>query len=100
MHTVVFYTNGLSIVSTVLNCHFSKQKQAVMITAKYNCYNIWLCGLIVWWTAQEPLQQPADRDSTDRAGSYDGNDNLVSAPRPPPTTINTIKAPHMPVRNL
>ena len=48
MHTVVFYTNGLSIVSTVFNYHFSKQQQAVMITAKYHCYNIWLSGLIVW----------------------------------------------------
>jgi hypothetical protein len=52
---VVFYTNGLSIVSLVLSCHFSKQQQAVMITAKYHCYNIWLWGLIVWWIAQVAL---------------------------------------------
>ena len=56
-------------------------------------------GLIVWWTAQGPRQR-ADRDGTDRAGSYDGNDLFVSAPRPPPTTINKIKAPRMTVRNL
>ena len=56
---------------------------------------------IVWWTAQviKP-QQPPDRDGTDRAGSYDGNGLFVSAPRPPPTTINKIKAPRMTVRNL
>ena len=59
-----------------------------------------LCGLIVWWTAQVALQQPADRDATDRAGSYEGNARLVSAPRPPPTTIDIMKAPHMSVRNL
>ena len=59
-----------------------------------------LLGLIIWWTAQVPRQQPADRDNTDRAGSFGGNARLVSAPRPPPTTINTIKAPHMPVRHL
>jgi hypothetical protein len=60
-----------------------------------------LCGLIDWWTAQviKP-QQPPDRDGTDRAGSYDGNGLFVSAPRPPPTTINKIKAPRMTVRNL
>ena len=59
-----------------------------------------LWGLIVWWTAQGPLQQPADRDNTDRAGSYDRYASIVSAPRPPPTTINKMKAPHMSVRNL
>jgi len=51
-----------------------------------------LRGLIVWWTAQVPQQQPADWDATDRAGSFDGNENrLVSGPRPPPTTINLIE---------
>jgi hypothetical protein len=48
-------------------------------------------GLIVWWTAQVPPHQPADRDATDRAGSYEGNDTIVSGPRPPPTTINIMK---------
>ena len=102
MHTVVFNTNGLSIVSIVFNCHFSKQQQAVMITAKYlrSIIRRGLWGLIVCWIAQGPQLQPTDRDATDRAGSYDGNAILVSAPRPPPTTINTRKAPHMPVRNL
>jgi hypothetical protein len=59
-----------------------------------------LCGLIVWWTVQVCAGQPADRDDTDRAGSYNRNAALVSAPRPPPTPINKIKAPHMPVHNL
>ena len=58
-----------------------------------------LRGLIVWWTAQVPPHQPADRDNTDRAGSYDGNGTIVSGPRPP-TTIDIMKAPHMSVRNL
>jgi hypothetical protein len=52
MHAVGFYTNGLSIVSTVFNCHFSKQQQAVMTTDKYHCYNTLLRGLIVWWTGR------------------------------------------------
>ena len=59
-----------------------------------------LWGLIVWWTAQAARRQPADRDATDRAGSHDKDDIDVSAPRPPPTTIDIMKAPHMPVRNL
>jgi hypothetical protein len=54
-----------------------------------------LHGLTVWWTAQGPLQQPADRDDTDRVGSYDGNITIVSGPSPPPTTINKMKAPHV-----
>jgi len=59
-----------------------------------------LRGLIGWWTAQVPPEQPPDRDSTDRGGNYEGNAILVSTPSPPPTTINKIKAPRMPVRNL
>jgi hypothetical protein len=66
-----------------------------MITAKYHCYGF-LVSSFDCWIAQVPQLQPADRDATDRAGSYDGNAPIVSAPRPPPTTINTIKAPHMP----
>ena len=59
-----------------------------------------LHGLTVWWTAQDPLRKPVERDSTDRAGSHDQDDRHVSAPRPPPTTIDIMKAPHMSVRNL
>ena len=54
-----------------------------------------LWGLTVWWTAQVALQQPADRDDTDRAGSHDQDDIDVSSPRPSPTTINEMKAPHV-----
>jgi hypothetical protein len=51
-----------------------------------------LSGLIsFWWTAQNPLHQPADRDDPDRAAKYDGNDIIVSGPRPPPTTIKLMK---------
>ena len=42
-------------------------------------------GLMVCWTAQVSPEEPADRDDTDRAGSYDINACLVSTPRPPPT---------------
>jgi hypothetical protein len=59
-----------------------------------------LWGLTVWWTAQGAQPQPADRDDTDRAGSYDGNRVAVSVPRPPPTIINEFKAPRMPVHIL
>ncbi len=45
-------------------------------------------GLSVWWTAQVARQQPADRAGAERAGSYDRDAKLVSAPRPPPSTIN------------
>jgi hypothetical protein len=54
-----------------------------MITAKYLSLSLaegFVDSSFVWWTAQALQRQPADRDATDRAGSYDGNDNLVSAP--------------------
>ena len=54
-----------------------------------------LHGLTVWWTAQDPLRKPVERDSTDRAGSHDQDDTIVSGPSPPPTTINKMKAPHV-----
>jgi hypothetical protein len=100
---VVFYLQGLSIVSTVSNYHFNKQTLSSSdnrkVSQSFISRGLW--GLIVcWWTAQVAQRKPAERDSPDRAGSHDQDRRFVSAPRSPPTTINTMKAPHMPVRNL
>ena len=60
--------------------------------SSYNHSIMW--GIIVWWTAQAALGEPADRDNTDRAGSHVQDDIDVCGPSPPPTTINEFKASH------
>ena len=86
MHMVVCYSQGLSIALTVSKYHFNTMLSSYdnrNVSQSIMSRGLW--GLIVWWTAQAALQQPADRDDTDRAGSYDINACLVSTPRPPPT---------------